>query len=65
MLNLRSEMKNFKTPWLAGLISASLVISTLAISAYADDAGKSDKSKIAENSNYANEDLDDVDKYSA
>ena len=58
-------MKNFKTPWLAGLISASLVISTLAISAYADDAGKSDKSKIAENSNYANEDLDDVDKYSA
>ena len=61
MLNLGSEMKNFKTtPWLAGLISASLVISTLAISAYADD---SDKSKIEKNSNYANEDLDDVDKY--
>jgi len=61
MLNLGSEMKNFKTtPWLAGLISASLVISTLAISAYADD---SDKSRSEKNSNYANEDLDDVDKY--
>ena len=60
-LTFGSEMKSLKaTPWLAGLISASLVVSTLAISAYADD---SDNSKIEKSSNYENEDLDDADKY--
>jgi subtilisin family serine protease len=59
-------MKNFKaTPWLAALISASLLISTLAIRAYADESDKSDKSKIEKNSNYEDEDLDDVEKYSS
>jgi subtilisin family serine protease len=59
-------MKNFKaTPWLAALISASLLISTLAIRAYADESDKSDKSKIEKNSNYEDEDLDDEEKYSS
>ena len=62
-------MKNSKaTSGLAVLVSAFLLISTLALNSYADESdksNKSDKSKNEKSSNYADEDLDDVNNYSS